>query len=342
MTSDIPPQKSALNIVMGAMTFGAPGTSGARVHDLKDVEAILDVFRAHGHTEIDTARIYAGGTSEEYLGKINWKEKGFKMQTKLYPTIVRLPPGSDMDAVTHTPEGLREHLLLSLKALNTESLDMWYLHGPDRTVPYEVTLKAVNDLYREGYFRRFGISNYASWEVAEIVMICKANGYIQPTAYQGVYNAVHRNVEPELFPCLRKFGISFYEFNPLGGGLFTGRYSSIDDVAEPGSRFDGEQFQGKSYRIRYWNEQYFQALAVIRTAAEAHELTLPEVALRWISHHSLLSRNQGDAVLIGASRLKHIEQNLVDLEKGPLPDDVVKVLDEAWLIAQPQASTYFH
>lgn len=113
---------------------------------------------------------------------------------------------------------------------------MWYLHGPDRTVPYEETLKAVNDLYKEGYFKRFGISNYMSyvlfnyqyfssnwhttrtvrnrWEVAEIVGICKANGYILPTAYQGLYNAIHRGVEPELFPCLRKFGISFYEFNP--------------------------------------------------------------------------------------------------------------------------------
>jgi len=323
----------------GAMTFGTAGTSGARVHNLKDVEAILDVFRCFC-SQVDTARMYAGGTSEEYLGKINWKEKGLKLETKLYPTVNF--PVDKMEAITHTPEGLRKHLLLSLKALNAESLEMWYLHGPDRSVPYEVTLKAVNDLHKEGYFKRFGISNYAAWEVAEIVGICKANGYIQPTIYQGIYNAVHRAVEPELFPCLRKFGISFYEFNPLGGGMFTGRYSSADDTVEPGSRFDTGQAQGKAYRNRYWNEPYFQALTIIRTAAEAHNLTLPEVALRWISHHSLLSRDHGDAVLIGASSLKHIEQNLLDLEKGPLPDDVAKALDEAWLIAQPHASRYFH
>ena len=125
---------------------------------------------------------------------------------------------------------------------------MWYLHGPDRTTPYEETLRAVNELYKEGKFKRFGISNYMSWEVAEIVYICRQNGYIQPTAYQGIYNAIHRNVEPELFPCLRKFGISFYEFNPLGGGFFTGRYRSIDDQVEPGSRFDPSKGQG---RVRY-------------------------------------------------------------------------------------------
>ena len=91
---------------------------------------------------------------------------------------------------------------------------MWYLHGPDRTTPYEETLRAVNELYKEGKFKRFGISNYVSWEVAEIVGICRSNGWVQPTAYQGLYNAIQRKVEPELFPCLRKFGIAFYEFNP--------------------------------------------------------------------------------------------------------------------------------
>ncbi|KAF5386728.1 hypothetical protein D9615_001838 [Tricholomella constricta] len=331
--------------------------------DLK-VSTLKDYFK------IDTARVYAGGTSEEYLGKINWKEKGLKLETKLFPTVGGSSGLSDVPVITHTPEDLHKHLLLSLKALNAESLEMWYLHAPDRSVPYEVTMKAVNDLYKEGYFKRFGISNYAAWEVAEIVGICKANGYIQPTAYQGIYNAVHRAVEPELFPCLRKFGISFYEFNPLGGGMFTGRYISTEDVPEPGSRFDPQKVQGKvpifssiiiaigeaflwsantqdhhrltRYRSRYWNEPYFQALAIIRAAAEAHNLSLPEVALRWISHHSQLSRDHGDAVLIGASSLKHIEQNLLDLEKGPLPDDMVKALDEAWLIAKPHASQYFH
>ncbi|KAG5644997.1 hypothetical protein DXG03_007274 [Asterophora parasitica] len=184
------------------MTFGEPGTWSARVHDLKDVEAILDAFRAHGHTEvrsyaefcnsqcspsvyqIDTARVYSGGTSEEYLGKIDWEGKGLKLETKLYPTIVGasgvtganfpqflkqlegrtsgISSATATDPVTHTPEGLRKHLLQSLKALNAESLETWYLHAPDRTVPYEVTLKAVDNLYKEGYFKRFGISNYAA------------------------------------------------------------------------------------------------------------------------------------------------------------------------------------
>ncbi|KAI0351262.1 Aldo/keto reductase [Trametes cingulata] len=338
-----PPQKSALNIVMGAMTFGEPGKEGARVHDLKDVEAILDVFQAHGHYEIDTARTYSGGTSEEYLGKIDWKKRGLVMDTKLYPNAASTRwRGAGGVKISHSPEDLRKFLDISLKALNTDSIDMWYLHGPDRTTPYEVTLKAVNDLYKEGKFKRFGISNYMSWEVAEMVSICRANGYIQPTAYQGIYNAIHRKVEPELFPCLRKFGIAFYEFNPLGGGFFTGRYRSLNDEVEPGSRFDPNKGQGQNYRARYWKEPYFRALAQIEEVSKKHGLTLAEVALRWISHHSLMKREYGDAVLIGASSVKHIEENLNDLEKGPLPEEVLKVLDEAWLSVSPYATEYFH
>ncbi|KAI0669007.1 Aldo/keto reductase [Trametes maxima] len=317
-------QKTALNIVMGTMTFGDASQEGARVHDLKGVEAILDVFQAHGHYEIDTARTYSGGTSEEYLGKINWQKRGLVMDTKLYP-IPAL-------GRTHSPENIRKEIEIELKALKTDSVDMWYLHGPDRTTPYEDTLRAVNELYKEGKFKRFGISNYMAWEVAEIVGICKANGYVLPTV----------KVEPELFPCLRKYGIAFYEFNPLGGGFFTGRYRSLEDKAEPGSRFDPERYQGKSYRARYWNEPHFRALASIEAVAKEHGLTLAEIALRWISHHSLLKRELGDAVLIGASSVKHIEQNLIDLEKGPLPEEVVKVLDEAWLSVSAYAAPYYH
>ncbi|KAH9886972.1 NADP-dependent oxidoreductase domain-containing protein [Cubamyces lactineus] len=202
-------------------------------------------------------------------------------------------------------------------------------------------MKAVDELYREGKFKRFGISNYMSWEVAEIVSICKANGYIQPTVYQGVYNVVHRNVERELFPCLRKYGISFYGFNPLAGGLFTGRYKSSNDQAEHGSRFDPSNAIGQSYRARYWKAPYFSALEQVEAIAAQYNLTMAEIALRWLSHHSLLRRDHGDAIVFGASNLKHVEQNLADLEKGPLPGEVLKVLNEAWLSVSAYASTYF-
>jgi len=338
----MPEQKSALNIVMGAASFGEAGQEAARIHDLRDVGAVLDVFQSHGHTEIDTARIYGGGTSEEYLGKIDWKERGLKLETKLYPIAPSAQAFNLGFSISHSPEDLRKFLDISLQALKADQIEVWYLHAPDRTTPYEVTMKGVNDLYKEGKFKRFGLSNHASWEVAEIVGICKANGYVLPTVYQGIYNAIHRNIEPELIPCLRKFGISFYAYSPLGGGFFTGRYHSQNEQVEKGTRFDPERGLGKSYRSRYWNDHYFKAVDVVQKAVDKAGLTFAEVALRWISHHSQLRREHGDAVIIGASSVKHIKQNLVDLEKGPLPDVVIKALDEAWEVVKPYAAQYWH
>ncbi|KAJ3865552.1 Aldo/keto reductase [Lentinula novae-zelandiae] len=323
MTSDL--EKFKLNIVMGAATFGEEGRPTVRIHDLDEIGALLDIFRLHGHTDVDTAYFYTGGTSEVVLGKIDRKSKGLKLETKL-PAIF----------------DIKSHLLKSLEALDTEQLEIFYLHTPDRSTPYEVTMEAINALHREGYFRKFGISNYTSWEVAELVGICRANGYVVPSVYQGLYNAVHRAVEPELIPCLRKFGISFYAFNPLGGGFFTGRYSSSEDDVGEGTRFDPSAVQGKLYRDRYWNKHYFEATSAIRAIGDANELSMAEIALRWLCHHSVLKREFGDSVLIGASSLKHVKQNLVDLEKGPLPENVIEALDKGWETVRPYASSYYH
>ena len=193
-----------------------------------------------------------------------------------------------------------------------------------------MTLKAVDELYKEGKFKRFGISNYFSWEVSELVTIAKANGWIQPTVYQGLYNCIHRIVEAELFPCLRKHGISFYLFNPVAGGILVGRYQDASGSDKPNSRFDPNTAQGKNYRARYFDPATFEAVKIIGEAASKEGLTLGECALRWLNHHSALKKDAGDAIIVGASSPKHLEENLADLEKGPLPNSVVQAIDRAW------------
>ncbi|KAH8929889.1 Aldo/keto reductase [Atractiella rhizophila] len=317
------------------MTFGEEGREQARVHDLKEVENILDIFQSFGHTEVDTARVYCGGTSEEYLGKIGWQKRGLVMETKaLLSSLFPMKP------IDHTAASIRKHFEASMTALQADKIEMFYLHAPDRSTPFEETLGAINELHKQGKFNRFGVSNYMAWEVAEIVGICERNGWVKPTAYQGVYNVLQRVVEPELFPCLRKFNIQFYEFNPLAGGFFSGAYKLAD--APTSGRFSVETRQGSLYRARYWNETYFKALEIVEPVISRHGLTMPETALRWISHHSLMNKEHGDAVIIGASSTKHIEQNLKDLEKGPLPEDVVKALDQAWEVCRPVAARYYH
>ena len=263
------------------------------------------------------------------------------MATKLYPNAGNaLLKGSE--TYTHQPDDVRRGLLKSLQALKCEKVDMFYLHGPDRKTPFEDTLREVNKLHQEGKFRRFGISNFMSWEVAQMCEICEKNGWIKPTAYQGIYHALQRTIEAELFPCLRFYGISLYAFQPLAGGFLTGRYTRDQDSFEAGSRFDPKIMQGALHRGRYWNDSYFDALELITSVAQKHGLTVAEVALRWIEHHSMMKKENDDAVIVGASSVKHLEGNLADLEKGPLPEEVVEVLEKAWLMTKAVAPKYWH
>jgi aflatoxin B1 aldehyde reductase len=126
------------------MTFGKEGTGGARIHDKETAKAILDEFQAHGHSEVDSARVYAAGTCEEMLGDLDWRGRKLDVQTKLAP---RAASGA-LPEIKHTPEGVRKHLQASFDALKTDKVSLWYLHVPDHTVPYEVTFKAVDELHK--------------------------------------------------------------------------------------------------------------------------------------------------------------------------------------------------
>ena len=315
-----------------------PGVEQTRIHDLKDAGALLDLFQRHGHKLLDTARVYGEGSSEEYLGKLQWQKRGLDVHTKLYPTVV------DGGEMSHEAASLRTYLLTSLKALQADNIDLWYLHGPDRNTPFEETFRACNDLHNEGYFNRLGLSNYMSWEVARISDICIQNGWIRPTVYQGVYNAIHRTVELKLLPCLRHYGIAFYAYNPLAGGQLTSRYrrTTEDSNIESMSRFDPKTAQGRKYRGRFWNDTVFDALDLIREGAAKHQLTEAECALRWMVHHSKLDASKGDAIIVGASSVKHLEENLQDLEKVPLPTQVMESLDLAWAKTKGVVRNYFH
>ena len=338
---------ATLNIILGAMTFGKPGAEQTRLHSLPACSAILDVFQRRGHREIDTARFYGEGSSEEYLGQLDWQKRGLIMDTKYYPTAGRTMSKSNEPAGgwKHTPEHLRQNLMDSLMALKTDNVDMWYLHGPDRTTDFEITLNAVNELHREGYFRRFGISNYMAWEVARICDICRGKGYIMPSVYQGLYNALHRSVEPELFECLRHYGVAFYNYNPLAGGYLTSRYKRDmkDEELESGSRFDPQKWQGKMYRARYWNNAYFDALDILRPVASKLGVTEVECALRWMTHHSKLKGEFGDGIIIGASSPEQLEQNLKALEdQRSLPTDIITALDAGWERVKAISGRYWH
>ncbi|KAJ9138808.1 Aldo/keto reductase [Pleurostoma richardsiae] len=332
--------KASVKAIFGTMTIGKPGHPMTRVHTVEEAKAMVDLFQKYGHDTLDTARVYGEGSSEEYLGSLDWPARGIKMDTKLYPTALR--PGMSEYAYHHSPEDLRLGLTRSLAALKTDKITTWYLHAPDRTVPFEDTLRAVNELYQEGHFERYGLCNFQAWEVAEVCEICERNGWVKPAVYQGLYNALHRAVEAELFPCLRRYGLAFYCFNPLAAGLLTSRYSRETTEVEKGSRFDGSSRHGKLHVDRYFDPRYFDALEILRPVAKKHGLTEVECALGWLSHHSMLKGEKGDGIVLGASSLSQLEQNLKALEGGPLPEEVVEAIDAGWQKIRGKELKYWH
>ncbi|OBS64802.1 hypothetical protein A6R68_06669, partial [Neotoma lepida] len=307
--------------VLGAMEMG-------RRMDPTSSAASVRAFLQSGHTEIDTAFVYAEGQSETILGGLGLGlgRSGCKVKiaTKACPLFGR----------SLKPDDVRFQLETSLKRLQCPRVDLFYLHMPDHNTPIEETLKTCHQLHQEGKFVELGLSNYASWEVAEICTLCKKNGWIIPTVYQGMYNATTRQVEKELLPCLRHFGLRFYAFNPLAGGLLTGRYKYQDKEGEqPESRFFGSSFS-QVYRDRYWKEEHFKGIALVEKALKSTYGTstpsMTSATLRWIYHHSQLKGGHGDAVILGMSSLQQLEQNLALVEEGPLEPAVVEAFEQAW------------
>ncbi|KAF8936923.1 hypothetical protein BGZ58_003525 [Dissophora ornata] len=301
------------------MTFGLETTSfessAVRIRGVQNIKPFFDVFKARGHEEVDTARIYGNGDTELALGQLPMES--FKIATKIWPSMDK----------AFAPDNLKHTFKESMTALKASKVDVFYLHCVDDSTPFEETLKAVDEIYREGLFERFGLSNFTAWQVTLVHQLCKQHGYVLPTVYQGMYNAIARNVQYELLPCLRALNISFYAYNPIAGGLLSGKHKFEELEGEDG-RFNPKSKFGKVYRDLYWNSLSFEAVKNVENAASGHGMTLIESALRWMKHHSGLGPNDG--IVIGASSIKHLEDNLRDLEKGPLPKQVVDVMAEAW------------
>ncbi|KAJ7650790.1 NADP-dependent oxidoreductase domain-containing protein [Roridomyces roridus] len=332
---------SHIGVVFGAMLIGTPDSNIAAVLRVTTAEGtvdLLETFTKHGHTEVDAARMYGGGTTEDMLGAIGWQDRGLKIATKLYPTKGKNMSWIFKEEFTHSPADLRKGLKDSLAALKASKIDLFYLHAPDRSVPYEETLREINKMYSEGLFERFGLSNYPAWEVAQICEICTHNGWILPSVYQGRYNAFHRGIEPELIPCLR----ARHQLLP---GFLTSRYTRSKPASDFGvqDRYHPEKPWSFLERDKYWNEPHFAALDVLRPVIAVHGMSESEAALRWLAHHSALKNELGDKVILGVSGKGHLEENLVALEKGPLPADVVQALEKGWEYtrAVAESSNYF-
>jgi aflatoxin B1 aldehyde reductase len=310
-----------MKIVLGTMNFGPQlDTEASR-------EMVLGFLKS-GNRGLDTAYVYNGGSTEIILGEIlpELDSDSYAIATKVHPRIT-----GKLD---------RETILMefneSLQRMKRDSVDLLYFHFPDGKTPIDEALQTVKELYEQGKIKELGLSNYPAWQVIDIAYKCDKIGCPCPAVYQGMYNALCRNVEPELFPAIRSLGMRFYAFNPLAGGMLTGKHQHFEDTPQPG-RFA----RLESYRKRYWKQSYFDAVDAIKQACDTEDIPMVEAAYRWLVNHSQMDAEKGDGILLGASCIEQMTQNMAAAQKGVLPQSILDAMDAAWEIAKPDSPAYF-
>lgn len=292
----------------GTMTFGSQV-------DERHAAEMVDYCLEQGINFFDTANVYQQGVSEEYLGKaLRGRREQVVLASKVRGKMGEAPDESGLSraAVLRAVE-------VSLKRLQTDYLDVYYLHQPDYDVPLEETLEVMQQLVTEGKVRYPATSNYASWQVAQMLNLAERKNYQPACIAQQMYNPLARGVEQEFVPMARELGVALIAYNPLAGGLLTGKHRR--EAITSGTRFDSNEM----YQDRYWHAQNFRAVEKLQSTAEGLGRSLISLALNWLPHHT-----PTDCVILGASNLAQLKQNLAALEDGALPPEACRTLDEVW------------
>jgi aryl-alcohol dehydrogenase (NADP+) len=295
-------------VCLGTMTFGAQADEPAAA-DM--VAAALD----RGVNFIDTANVYAGGRSEEIVGRIlAGRRDRVVLASKGGIKVGDGPADSGLSRAA-----IEKGIDASLRRLRTDYLDLYYLHQPDPLTPMDESLEAMARLVRAGKVRHVGASNYAAWQVSRLNGLADKHDWPPVRVVQPLYNLLARGIEPELLPMANALGVGVVAYNPLAGGLLTGKHQPAGPVA--GTRFE----LMPAYKDRYWHPANFAAVAELATTATKVGRSLAGLALAWVRHHPPV-----DSVIVGASRPEQLRENLDSLEQGPLPPEAVSVCNRVW------------
>ena len=296
-------------MVLGTMTFGD-------TVDADGASALLDVALSAGITHIDTANGYAAGASESIIAKLI----ADKREKVTVATKAGMYTGDADGNSPLSPKGLRLSVEASLSRLGTEYVDLLYLHQPDRAASLQDTLTTIAELVAQGKMRHLGVSNYAAWQIVEVVRVADHVGAPRPIVAQQLYNLLARRIEDEYAEYAAVTGLTTMVYNPLGGGLLTGKHQLTEAPTE--GRF-GDSRLAVMYRERYWNTEIFDAITALARIADQAGVPLTELALRW-----LRSKPATGPILLGGSKTSHLQSNIDALSRGPLSDDLVAACDE--------------
>jgi aryl-alcohol dehydrogenase (NADP+) len=208
----------------------------------------------------------------------------------------------------------------SLRRLGTDYIDLYQLHGPDPQTPIDETLRALEDVVRAGKVRYVGCSNFMAYQVARAIGRSEAMGVVRFDSVQPRYNLLFREIERELLPLCEEEGIGVIPYNPIAGGLLSGKHNR-DAGPEEGSRFTLGT-AAERYQDRYWHEGMFETVEQLRPFAQEAGMTLPQMAVAWVMAHPAVT-----APIIGASRPEQLDDTIKAAEK-PLDAGLKSRLDE--------------
>jgi 1-deoxyxylulose-5-phosphate synthase len=316
--------RTGLKVSAMAMGTGFFGSLTAEA----DATKIMDLAFEKGMNLFDTSNSYAGGRSEQIVGKfIKNKRQAVVLATKV---ALRQGPGANDLGLSrkHIMQAIEE----SLRRLDTDYIDIYYAHTPDNTTPIEETLRTFDDLIKAGKIRYIACANFHVWQLLKALWVSDQHNLARFDCIQIPYNLLTRDIEYELLPCCASEGVGVTVFNPLAAGLLTGKHDP-SKAPTPNTRFSLERI-GPVDKERYWSPANFQAVAHLKQIADAHNRSLVQLSLAWVLNNPTIS-----SILIGVSSAKQLDENIAAVELK-LTLDETNACDEVWQELRPPRIFY--
>ena len=286
------------SLCFGTMSFGGDADEATSA-------ALFNRCREAGINFFDCANVYAGGRSEEILGAlITGCRDEFVITSKFF-----MPVGTDVNARGASRYHIRQAVEASLRRLNTDRIDIYFIHKFDPNTPLEETLRALDDLVSQGKILYPAASNFAAWQVAKALGISARNGWARFEVIQPMYNLVKRQAEVEILPMAQSENLGVIPYSPLGGGLLTGKYGP---ATRPES---GRLVQNKMYEIRYGQDWTFTVAGRFTSFARERGHDPAALAVAWVASHPAVT-----APIIGSRNLGQLEGSLKSLEIDMTPE----------------------
>lgn len=278
--------------------------------DAQQTKSVVDTALDQGITLFDTADVYGGGQSEEYLGKA----LGKKRPQAIIATKFGNPMGPAPNQTGASGHYIVRAVEASLKRLRTDYIDLYQIHKPDPETPIEETMRALDDLVRQGKVRYVGCSNFSGWQLVESHWTAMTGGLEHFVSAQNRYSILSRGIEADLLPACEQYGVGILPFFPLESGLLTGKYK-VGASPRKGTRWHAWKGRGPLIDA-FWSEERFVKVKALETVCDTYGHSLLDLAIGWLVDNPIVS-----SVIAGATKPAQIKGNVKAGEFRPSEEE---------------------